>query len=88
LSDLYTLQPSRIILYGIDHCPDCLRARTFFAACRIPYVQVRLEEDPQAVAFVERVNRGQRCVPTIIFPDGSILVEPTTDEPGRKFEAP
>ena len=30
--------------------------------------------------FVEQVNNGNRSVPTIVFPDGSILVEPTVQQ--------
>ena len=39
-----------------------------------------MEQDPQATAEVLRINRGLRSVPTILFPDGSILVEPSDSE--------
>ncbi len=39
----------------------------------------------RAAAYVVRVNRGMRSVPTIVFPDGSILVEPGARELAAKF---
>jgi mycoredoxin len=35
-----------------------------------------IDQSPQAAAFVKQINRGLRRVPTIMFPDGTILVEP------------
>jgi mycoredoxin len=32
-----------------------------------------------------RVNQGKQSVPTIVFPDGSILVEPSARELAAKF---
>jgi mycoredoxin len=63
-------------MYTTDYCSDCFRAKSFFASNRVEYVQVRLEEDPEATEFVIKVNNGNRSVPTIVFPDGSVLVEP------------
>jgi mycoredoxin len=41
--------------------------------------------DKEACAFVESVNKGKRSVPTIVLPDGSILVEPTDAELEKKI---
>jgi mycoredoxin len=46
---------------------------------------VGLEGNEDAIAFVMQVNNGNRSVPTIIFPDGTILVEPSTEELKAKF---
>jgi mycoredoxin len=43
---------------------------------QVPYVWFDIDQNPQAAEFVQQVNRGLRRVPTIIFPDGTILVEP------------
>jgi thioredoxin reductase (NADPH) len=37
------------------------------------------------MAFVERVNQGKRIIPTIVFPDGSRLVEPSNAELAEKL---
>ncbi len=37
---------------------------------------IDIDQSPQAAKFVKQVNRGLRRVPTLVFPDGFILVEP------------
>jgi mycoredoxin len=73
-------QEDTIIVYGTTWCPDCWRAKKFLESRGIPYRWVNVEEEAQAGAYVEQVNGGQRRVPTIVFPDGSILVEPSNAE--------
>lgn len=76
MTDLYTLQPARIVFYGTSWCGDCRRARQVFARKNVPYLEVDIDSDPQGDAFVRQVNRGNRSVPTIVFPDGKTLTEP------------
>lgn len=71
---------------GASWCPDCKRAKTFLGQHRIAYDWVDMEDNPEAIAEVERLNDGKRSIPTIIFPDGSILVEPSNDELADKLE--
>jgi thioredoxin reductase (NADPH) len=52
---------------------------------RIEFDWVDMETDPTAQAEVERINDGKRIIPTIIFPDGSILTEPSNDELAEKL---
>jgi len=68
---------SLIVLYGTPWCGDCARARRFLESKGIPYHYVDISDEPEAIALVERVNNGYRSVPTIIFPDGSVLIEPS-----------
>lgn len=65
-----------IVLYGTPWCGDCRRARRVFADMGVAYAYIDIEDDPEAMALVMRLNHGMRSVPTIIFPDGSVLVEP------------
>ena len=74
------LNPAKIVMYSTQYCSDCLRAKAFFEANDIPYVRILLEDNHEATEFVMKVNRGFRSVPTIIFPDGSVLVEPSWQE--------
>jgi len=80
MTDLYNLKPSQIVMYSTEYCGDCFRAKAFFEANNIPYLHVGLEGDEEAAEFVMQVNNGYRSVPTIIFPDGTILVEPNSME--------
>lgn len=77
-----------ITVYGADWCGDCRRAKRFLDAQHIPYTWIDTDKDPQAEQFVRKVNRGSRIIPTIIFEDGSILVEPSDEELANKFGAP
>jgi len=71
---------SQIVMYTTEYCSDCLRAKKYFEANNIPHVRIGLEGNAEATDFVIRVNNGYRSVPTIVFPDGSILVEPSWEE--------
>jgi mycoredoxin len=77
-----------IIMYGTVWCGDTRRARTFMDQNGIPYKWIDIDSDPQARKFVESVNHGYRSVPTIIFPDGSMLVEPSTGQLAAKLGLP
>jgi thioredoxin reductase (NADPH) len=66
-----------ITIYSTVWCPDCKRAKRFFAEHRIPYKNVDIEQDATGMAFVEQANHGQHIIPTIVFPDGSTLSEPS-----------
>ena len=68
-----------IKFYGTTWCGDCRRAKTIFAELQIPYLWIDIDQNPQAAEFVKQINHGMRSVPTIIFPDGSILVEPDSE---------
>jgi len=65
------------VFYGTAWCSDCKRSKTFLGEHRIPYKYVDIEEDEAAALKVEALNNGKRKVPTIVFDDGSFLVEPS-----------
>jgi len=75
----------QILVYSTVWCPDCKRAKKFFGEQRVPYVNIDIEQDAEAMAFVEKINDGKRIIPTIVFPDGSILVEPSNAELAAKL---
>ncbi|MEI7643018.1 MAG: glutaredoxin domain-containing protein [Chloroflexales bacterium] len=67
-------------MYGTLWCSDCRRATRLLDQAGKPYTFINIETDAQAAAYVMQVNRGNQSVPTIVFPDGSILVEPSNAE--------
>ncbi|HMK64866.1 MAG TPA: glutaredoxin domain-containing protein [Thermodesulfobacteriota bacterium] len=69
-----------IIMYGTKWCGDCFRSKKVFEKLGVPYRYIDIEEDKEAVAYVLKVNKGQRVVPTIVFPDGAVLVEPSDQD--------
>lgn len=66
----------KIIIYGTEWCGDCRRARQFLDQHNIPYQWINIDHDKEAERFVLTTNHGMRSVPTLLFPDQSILVEP------------
>ena len=74
-----------IIFYGTTWCGDCRRARRFFDQHNIPYRWVDIDQDDEAAKSVEDFANGNRSVPTIIWPDGSFLVEPSNETLARKL---
>jgi glutaredoxin len=81
-------QPAgRIVVYGASWCPDALRARRFFDEQGVGYRWIDIDEDSDARDFVRKTNNGQVVIPVIVFPDESILVEPSNYELAKKMEA-
>ena len=74
-----------LILYATRWCGDCHRARRFLEEHQVTYRWVDIDQDREAEALVKQVNRGNRSVPTLIFPDGTTLVEPSTLELARRL---
>jgi thioredoxin reductase (NADPH) len=74
-----------ITVYGAHWCPDCRRSKQFLGEHQIPYSWVDIEEDTKAEHFVIAKNEGKRIIPTIVFGDGSFLIEPTNAELAAKL---
>ena len=75
----------QITVYSTIWCPDCKRAKKFFNDHRIQYQNIDIEKDAQAMEYVKKVNHGMRIIPTIVFPDGSTLSEPSNAELAEKL---
>ncbi|MCA9897567.1 MAG: glutathione S-transferase N-terminal domain-containing protein [Anaerolineales bacterium] len=73
-----------ILMYSTNWCPDCHRAKYLLDEYGIPYTNIDVDVDKEGLAFVKQVNNGRRVVPTIVFPDNSILVEPTNRQLAEK----
>lgn len=81
-----TQEPTNVIvMYSTAWCGDCRRAKRFFDQHSVAYQNIDIEQDPTGRAVVEQINRGRHSVPTIVFPDGSVLVEPSNAELAAKL---
>src|SRR5262249_41121800 len=74
-----------ITMYGTLWCSDCKRAKKFFGEQRIRYDFIDVDVNEDGLAFVERANNGKRIIPTIVFDDGSLLIEPSNAELAAKL---
>ena len=66
----------KITMYGTPWCGDTIRAKRVFEEYNVEYDWININKDPNGEKTVEEINNGFKSVPTIIFPDQSILVEP------------
>lgn len=82
---MYKAAFENILVYGATWCPDAKRARQFFDSHGIPYTWIDIDQDPEAKAYVNKVNGGKVVIPTIVFKDGSMLIEPSDQELSAKF---
>jgi thioredoxin reductase (NADPH) len=76
---------AKIKVYGAPWCPDCSRSKQFLGDQRVHYEWINVDNDPEALEYVQQVNNGKQIIPTIVFEDGSILVEPTNAELAAKL---
>jgi glutaredoxin-like protein len=75
-----------ITFYCTVWCPDCHRTARLLNKHKIDYTKIDIDRDPEAKAYVREINDGKQIVPTIVFEDGSILVEPSNRELLRKIK--
>jgi len=76
---------SKVTVYGAYWCPDCRRAKRFLGEQFVPYKWVDIEQDKDGEKYVLEKNQGKRIIPTIVFEDGSFLVEPSNAELAKKL---
>lgn len=75
----------KVTMYGADWCGDCRRAKQFFKDYGIEYHWINTDQDKTAEELVKKLNGGRRVIPTILFEDGSMLVEPSNAELANKL---
>jgi glutaredoxin len=55
---------SELTVYGNPWCGDCRRAKKFLQTRGVAFREVNIDENPEAVELVMRVNDGRRKIPT------------------------
>jgi len=76
-----------LTMYTTDWCGYCMRLKFALDREGIAYQEVNIEREPDAAELVMAVNGGNRTVPTVVFPDGSALTNPTLREVKEKLAA-
>ncbi len=76
---------TQITMYGTQWCSDCKRTKQFFGEQRVHYDFIDIDKDTAGLQIVERVNEGKHIIPTLVFGDGSTLVEPSNAELAAKL---
>ena len=74
-----------IKFYGADWCPDCRRSKRLLEATGTPFDFFDIDQDERSRDYMVRLQSGGTTIPTIVFDDGSFLVEPTDAELSEKL---
>jgi mycoredoxin len=81
-SEKFGVVPTRanapVVMYTTAWCVDCWRAKQVMDSMKVEYTEIDISGDEEATELVVRLNRGFCSVPTLVFPDGSVMTEPRT----------
>ena len=66
-----------LTIYSTQWCGYCHRLMKQLDREQVGYDVVDIENDPAAAEFVMGVNGGNQTVPTVVFPDGTAMTNPS-----------
>lgn len=75
-----------LTMYTTPWCGYCRRLKSQLAREGIEIIEVDIEREPDAAEYVMSVNGGFQTVPTVLFPDGSTLTNPSARAVRRRME--
>lgn len=67
----------QLTMYTTPWCGYCRRLKGQLEREGIEFSEVDIEQEPDAAEFVMSVNGGNQTVPTLLFPDGTALTNPS-----------
>ena len=77
-----------ITMYSTPWCGYCRRLKGQLERAGIAYSEVDIEQHPDAADRVAKVNNGNKTVPTVVFPDGSALTNPSLAQVADRLGVP
>jgi mycoredoxin len=72
--------PEPLIMYTTVWCGFCRQLKRQLAQDGIEVREVDIEVEADAAEYVMSVNGGNQTVPTLVFPDGSAMTNPSAAE--------
>ena len=76
-----------VTMYSTVWCGYCRRLKSQMEREGIAYTEVDIEHDPAAADFVMKVNGGNQTVPTVLFPDGTAMTNPSLAQVKQRLAA-
>ena len=67
----------QLTMYSTPWCGYCQRLKAQLGREGIEYTEIDIEQDPAAADFVMSVNGGNQTVPTVVFPNGQAVTNPS-----------
>ena len=77
---------SKISFYSTDWCSDCFRSKALLKKHNVSFTEINVDKDLEANEYIKVLQNQQRRIPTIVFEDGSFLVEPSDPELEQKLK--
>lgn len=67
----------QLTMYSTPWCGYCQRLKAQLSREGIAFTEIDIEQDPESAEFVMSVNGGNQTVPTVVFPDGQAVTNPS-----------
>ena len=77
----------KLDFYTTDWCGDCVRSKAFLNKHNIDFEEINVDIDEKANEYIKELQVNQRRITTIVFDDGSFVVEPTDIELENKLKS-
>lgn len=72
-------------MYSTEWCGYCKRLKSQLNEIGITFDEINIEEVPGTAEIVEKVNGGNRTVPTLVFSDGTAMTNPSAKQVQEKL---
>lgn len=79
------MESEPVIVYTSSYCMHSRSVERFLRKNEIAAEIINIDGNPEAREKVKSVNRGYASVPTLLFPDGTQLTEPSSNQLREKF---
>jgi mycoredoxin len=76
-----------LTMYSTPWCGYCHRLKGQLKRAGIVFAEVDIEQVPGAAKLVEKINNGNQTVPTVVFPDGTAMTNPSLAQVAEKLAA-
>ena len=76
----------KIDFYTTDWCGDCVRSKALLNRLDVNFNEINVDVNQEANEYIKSLQVNQRRIPTIVFDDGSFLVEPSDVELENKLK--
>ena len=76
-----------VMMYSTPWCGYCHRLKGQLKRAGIEFTEVDIEQQPDAATLVEKINNGNQTVPTVVFPDGTAMTNPSLAQVAEKLAA-
>jgi len=74
------------VMYSTIWCGYCQRLKSQLAELDVTLEEINIEEVPGTPEIVEKVNGGNRTVPTLVFFDGTAMTNPSAKQVVEKIK--